>query len=37
MEGWINQEMKQYHTLDKRYDEEVRLWLDALIFGNSER
>ncbi|OAA34215.1 Protein kinase-like domain protein [Metarhizium rileyi] len=36
--GWIDGEMKDYHTSDKRHDlfamEKIRVWLDALIFDD---
>lgn len=36
--GWIEGEMKDYHTSDKRHDlfalEKIRMWLDAPIFDD---
>ncbi|KAL6866463.1 hypothetical protein ACO1O0_002574 [Amphichorda felina] len=36
--GWIDGEMKDYHTSDKRHDffalEKIRMWLDAPIFDD---
>lgn len=36
--GWINEEMKDYHTSDKRHDffalEKIRTWLNAPIFDD---